>query len=174
MTYQRFEDLPVWQEAARLMIRPRNCSETTPSKATSGFRDQLDRADSRCPTTSPKASNAGTTQRTARVHLHRARLGGRSALNACIETASGGQNRLADGFKSEISNLKSLPKTARASCAEWADSLQNSEIKGQRHLNDRFARNGIKNSAPSHSRNGCWKTCPPAIRCAGRRRNGII
>lgn len=42
--------------------------------------------------------------------------------------------KLAD-FKSEISNLKSLAESCSRQLRAWADSLQNSDIKGQRHLN---------------------------------------
>lgn len=40
-------------------------------------------------------------------------------------------------LKSEISNLKLAAESCSRQLRAWADSLQNSEIKGQRHLNDR-------------------------------------
>jgi hypothetical protein len=40
-------------------------------------------------------------------------------------------------LKSEISNLKSSAENCSRQLRGWADSLQNSEIRGQRHLNDR-------------------------------------
>jgi hypothetical protein len=45
-------------------------------------------------------------------------------------------NGLAD-LKSQISNLKSAAESCSRQLRGWADSLQNSEIKGQRHLTDR-------------------------------------
>ena len=42
----------------------------------------------------------------------------------------------ASALKSEISNLKSLAESCSRQLRAWADSLQNSDIKGQRHLND--------------------------------------
>ena len=44
MTYQRFEDLPVWQEAARLYEQTEDLLENESFQASRGFRDQLDRA----------------------------------------------------------------------------------------------------------------------------------
>lgn len=38
-------------------------------------------------------------------------------------------------FKSEISDLKSLAESCSRQLRAWADSLQNSDIKGPRHLN---------------------------------------
>jgi four helix bundle protein len=40
-------------------------------------------------------------------------------------------------FKSQISNLKSLAENCSRQLRGWADHLQNSEIRGQRHLNDK-------------------------------------
>ena len=42
--YQRFEELPVWQEAARLYEAATDLLETPGLPLTSGFRSQLDRA----------------------------------------------------------------------------------------------------------------------------------
>ena len=39
-------------------------------------------------------------------------------------------------LKSEISNLISLAESCSRQIRAWADSLQNSDIKGQRHLNE--------------------------------------
>ena len=47
-----------------------------------------------------------------------------------------GRRRLVD-FKSEISNLKLLAESCSRQLRAWADSLQDSDIKGQRHLNHR-------------------------------------
>ena len=43
-------------------------------------------------------------------------------------------------LKSEISNLKSEVENISRQLRAWADSLQNSEIKGQRYLNEKGRR----------------------------------
>jgi hypothetical protein len=43
-------------------------------------------------------------------------------------------------LKTQISKLKSLAESCSRQLRAWAESLQNSEIKGQRHLNDRVRR----------------------------------
>jgi len=40
-------------------------------------------------------------------------------------------------LKSEISNLRSLSESVSRQLRGWADSLQNSDIRGQRYLSDR-------------------------------------
>ena len=42
----------------------------------------------------------------------------------------------ANHLRSEISNLMSLAESCSRQIRAWADSLPNSPIKGQRHLND--------------------------------------
>ena len=51
--------------------------------------------------------------------------------------------RLAD-FRSEISNLKLLASSCSKQLRAWADHLQNSDIKGQRHLNQSSRREVVQ------------------------------
>jgi len=44
MTYQRFEDVPVWQKAAELYEATEELLGNDLFEASRGFRDQLDRA----------------------------------------------------------------------------------------------------------------------------------
>ena len=44
-------------------------------------------------------------------------------------------------FKSQISNLKSVAESCSRQLRAWADSLQNSDIAGPRHLNDQSRAN---------------------------------
>ena len=44
MTYENFEDTPVWQEAARLYELAEGLLNNASFKASAAFRDQLDRA----------------------------------------------------------------------------------------------------------------------------------
>jgi hypothetical protein len=43
-------------------------------------------------------------------------------------------------LRSQISNLRSLAESCSRQIRGWADNLQNSDIKGQRHLNDESRR----------------------------------
>ena len=44
-------------------------------------------------------------------------------------------------LESRISDLKSLAESCSRQIRAWADNLQNTDIKGQRHLNDRSKHN---------------------------------
>ena len=61
-----------------------------------------------------------------------------TVLSGCHEPES--KEDESTDLKSQISNLKSLAESCSRQLRAWADSLQNSEITGQRHLNDRVRR----------------------------------
>lgn len=57
-----------------------------------------------------------------------------------VKSRRADKNGWPDNLKSQISNLKSVAENCSRQLRGWADTLQNSEIKGQRHLNDRVRR----------------------------------
>jgi len=137
MTYQRFEDLPVWQEAARLYDQTEELLGNHDFKVTSGFRDQLDRAALSVSNNIAEGFERGTTNELlAFIYIARGSAGEvRSMLALKLRRAD--KTGWPADLKSQISNLKSCAESCSRQLRGWADSLQNSEIKGQRHLNDR-------------------------------------
>jgi four helix bundle protein len=135
MTYQRFEDLPVWQKAAELYELTEDLLEYEAFKATRGFRDQLDRAALSVSNNIAEGFERGTTNELlAFIYIARGSAGEvRSMLTLKLRRANKAGSP-AD-LKSAISNLKSVAESCSRQLRGWADSLQNSEIKGQRHLN---------------------------------------
>ncbi len=133
MTYQRFEDLPVWQEAARLFELADDLLENAPPRMRPSFRDQLERAVLSVSNNIAEGFERGTTNELlAFIYIARGSAGEvRSMLTLLLHRA------WAAHLKSEISNLQLAAENCSRQLRGWADSLQNSEIKGQRHLNDR-------------------------------------
>jgi four helix bundle protein len=133
MTYQRLEDLPVWQEAARLYELVDDFLEHAPPHMRASFRDQLERAVLSVSNNIAEGFERGTTNELlAFIYIARGSAGEvRSMLTLLL------RRKWAEHLKSEISNLKSVAENCSRQLRGWADSLQNSEIKGQRHLNDR-------------------------------------
>jgi four helix bundle protein len=136
MTYERFEDLPVWQKAADLYERTEAFLEHEGLKATRGFRDQLDRAALSVSNNIAEGFERGTTNELlAFIYIARGSAGEvRSMLTLKLRRANKA-NGLAS-LKSEISDLMSMAESCSRQLRGWADSLQNSDIKGQRHLNE--------------------------------------
>jgi four helix bundle protein len=134
MTYERFEDLPVWQKAAELYELTEDLLGTEAFKATRGFRDQLDRAALSVSNNIAEGFERGTTSELlAFLYIARGSAGEvRSMLTLKLRRAE--KSHGPADLKSQISNLKSIAESCSRQLRAWADSLQNSEIKGQRHL----------------------------------------
>lgn len=133
MTYKRFEDLPVWNEAMRLAHRVFDLTENPRFRISFSLRDQIERSVMSISDNVAEGFERGTTNELlAFLYIARGSAGEtRSKLRFMA-----GRPRLGD-FKSEISNLTSMAESCSRQLRAWADSLQNSDIKGQRHLNQR-------------------------------------
>jgi len=137
MTYEQFEDLPVWQKAADLYEQTEELLETETFKASRGFRDQLDRAALSVSNNIAEGFERGTTNELlAFIYIARGSAGEVRSMLCLKERRARNANWPAD-VKSQIANLKSVAESCSRQLRGWADSLQNSEIKGQRHLNRR-------------------------------------
>lgn len=136
MTYQRFEDLPVWNEAIRLAEGCEDFLLAAKEHITFSKRDQLDRASLSVSNNIAEGFERGTTNELlAFLYIARGSAGEVRSMLAFFERRPALAN-----FKSQISNLKSIAESCSRQIRGWADSLQNSDIKGQRHLNEKEKR----------------------------------
>lgn len=132
-TYQRFEDLPVWQEAIALAEHCEDFLEAAKDLITWSKRDQLDRASLSVSNNIAEGFERGTTNELlAFLYIARGSAGEVRSMLCFFER----RPRLSK-FKSELSNLKAVAESCSRQLRAWADSLQNSDIAGPRHLNDR-------------------------------------
>lgn len=132
MTYQRFEDLPVWQEAKRLNLKLLPMSRDRAFGQVGDLRNQLQRAAISVMNNIAEGFERGTTNELlAFLYIARGSAGEvRSMLLLCDDLPEFAH------LKSEISNLKSLSESCSRQLRAWADQLQNSDIRGQRHLKE--------------------------------------
>jgi four helix bundle protein len=132
MTYQRFEDLPVWNDAIVLAEGCEDFILAAKHRITWSKRDQLDRASLSVSNNIAEGFERGTTNELLNfLYIARGSAGEvRSMLNFFARRPA-----LKD-FKSQIANLKSQAESCSKQLRKWAESLQNSDIKGQRHLNN--------------------------------------
>jgi four helix bundle protein len=137
-TYNRFEDLPVWQAAIDLGLRIFSLTDDPAFKYQGDLRSQLRRAALSVSNNIAEGFERGSTSELlAFLYIARGSAGEvRSMLlfAARMQRINGAAN--AHDLRSQISNLKSLAESCSKQLRGWADSLQNSTIKGQRHLND--------------------------------------
>ena len=131
-TYSHFEDLPVWQESIRLAEGCEDFIEAAKNSITWSKRDQIDRASLSVSNNIAEGFERGTTKELlAFLYIARGSAGEVRSMLCYFERRPRLRN-----FKSKISNLKSLSESCSRQIRAWADHLQNSDIKGQRHLNN--------------------------------------
>ena len=145
-TYQRFEDLPVWQDAIVLAERCEDFIEAVKDRITWSKRDQLDRASLSVSNNIAEGFERGTTNELlAFLYIARGSAGEVRSMLCFFER----RPALRD-IKSEIgrlsahgleTNLKSLAESCSRQLGAWTQSLQNSDITGPRHLNDQTRAN---------------------------------
>jgi four helix bundle protein len=158
MTYERFEDLPVWQEAMRLAHGVYDLTENPRFKISFSLCDQIERSSMSVSDNIAEGFERGTTSELlAFIYIARASAGETRSKLCLMEK----RPRLAN-FKSEISNLKSIAISCSKQLRAWADHLQNSEIKGQRHLSDRSRRESDQKKRAIAFKEELIRKLPPA------------
>jgi four helix bundle protein len=136
MTYDRFEQLPVWQAAIELGVRVCAATDKEPFRRRFSLRDQIERATVSISNNIAEGFERGTTQELLTfLYIARGSAGEVRSMLCLIERIPA----FAD-LKSEISDLKSAAEAISRQLRAWADSLQNSKITGQRYLNERARR----------------------------------
>jgi four helix bundle protein len=130
MTYQRFEDLPVWREAALLYEKLESFLSVAHLPIRMFFRNQLERAVLSISNNIAEGFERGTTNELLKfIYIARGSAGEvRSMLSLLLRSSS------AQPARSEISDMKCLAENCSRQLAGWASSLQRSAIRGQRHM----------------------------------------
>jgi four helix bundle protein len=136
VTYERFEDLPVWQAAVDLAEKVYELTEKEQFKKRYSLRDQIERAAVSVSNNLAEGFERGTTQELLTfLYIARGSAGEVRSMLYLLERLP-----VFRDLKSEIANLKSLAEGVSRQARAWAESLQNSEINGQRYLNERGRR----------------------------------
>jgi len=130
MRYKRFEDLPVWNEAIDLAVQVYALTSNTEFRSKYSLRDQIERAAVSVSNNIAEGFERGTNNELL-AFLYIAR-GSASEVRSMLYLL----NRI-PAFSTLSSHIKAL-KTKAESCSRqlkaWAQSLQNSNLKGERHV----------------------------------------
>lgn len=127
----------MWQKAAQLYEAIEELLEHRSFVAARGLKDQLNRAALSVSNNIAEGFERGTTNELlAFIYIARGSAGEvRSML--CLKERRAEKASWPLNLKSQISNLKSLAESCSRQLRGWADSLQNSEVKGQRYLTNK-------------------------------------
>jgi len=133
MKYERFEDVPVWKDSARLAVDVFKLTEDKRLRFKGDIANQIQRAGLSISNNIAEGFERGSTQELiAFLYYARGSAGEVRSILSVVELL-GDVNDL----KSQISDLKLRAEGIARQIRGWANALQNSEIRGQRHLNDR-------------------------------------
>ena len=136
MKYKRFEDLPVWRDAIDLAVRTFAFTATACFRGHSGLRNQLENAVVSISNNIAEGFERGTTQELLTfIYISRGSAGETRSMYCLIE-----QLPEFEDLRSEISDLKSRAESISRQLRAWADSLQNSQIRGARYLTNQSRR----------------------------------
>jgi four helix bundle protein len=139
MTYKRFEDTPVWQAAHDLGMALFALLEDRAFDRKGDLRDQLQRAVLSISNNIAEGFERASTDELIRfLYIARGSAGEvRSMLRFAVALCEQGvlRSQISD-LKSQISSLIPRVESVSRQIRGWTETLQNSPIKGQRHLND--------------------------------------
>ncbi len=133
MKYRRFEDLPVWQEAAELARKMYEFTALEHLRRHPGLRDQLERAALSVSNNIAEGFERGTTNELLSfLYISRGSSGEVRSMLRVLE----GWKAFGD-LKSQIADLRQRSEMISRQLYGWIENLKNSDISGQRRLDDK-------------------------------------
>ncbi len=136
MKYERIEDLPVWKTAIDLAVLVYRLTRDRFFDQPGDLCDQLRRSSLSVSQNIAEGFERGSTAELL-AFLYIARGSAGETRSALLFTERFPE---ATHLKSQISHCRTLAESCSRQIRAWADELQNSDIKGQRHLNDQSRR----------------------------------
>jgi len=136
MKYERFEDLPCWKVAMNLALEIHVLTRDRFFSQPDDLRDQIRRAALSVSNNIAEGFERGSTSELlAFLYIARGSAGEvRSMLHFIERSPDAGH------LRSQISNLMAIAENCSRQIRGWAGSLQNTDIRGQRHLNEKTRR----------------------------------
>ncbi len=128
--YQKFEDLPVWQEAARLYNRVLDLLEEPNVPLTPGYRNQLDRAALSVSNNIAEGFERVTTNElNAFLAIARGSAGEVRSMMAVVKD----RPKLKPIMR-QLQEIRALAESCAKQLTAWTASIENSPVQGKRHL----------------------------------------
>jgi four helix bundle protein len=136
MRYKRFEDLPVWNEAIELAVQIYALTSRTEFSSYRSLKDQIERAAVSVSNNIAEGFERGTNNELlAFLYIARGSAGEVRSMLCLIERTPTFQP-----LNSVIKSHKRRGESCSRQLKAWAQSLQDSEFKGERHVNQKTKR----------------------------------
>ena len=128
--YERFEDLPVWQEAARLYNNVLDLLEHRNTPLSSGFRNQLDRAALSVSNNIAEGFERVTTNELTSFLAYARGSAGEVRSMIAVVLKRPGLHPLAG----RLNAIRVLAESCSRQLTAWTGSIEESPVRGKRHL----------------------------------------
>ena len=128
--YERFEDLPVWQEAARLYNAVLDLLEESGAAFSAGFRNQLDRAALSVSNNIAEGFERATTaELLAFIAIARGSAGEVRSMVAVVKDRAKLRAQAA-----ALQKIRALAESCSRQLTGWAGAVDKLPFEGKRHL----------------------------------------
>ena len=136
MKYKQFEDLPVWQAAIEPGREVYTLSDDPAFKSRHSLRDQIERAAVSVSNNIAEGFERGTNQELLTfLYIARGSVGEVRSMLCLLEGMPSFRN-----LESAIRNLRAKTQSVSRQLGAWVRSLQDSDSKGRRFMNERVRR----------------------------------
>jgi four helix bundle protein len=131
--YEHFEDLPVWQESAKLYNAVLDLFETPELPLTSGFRNQLDRAAISVSNNVAEGFERSTTgELLTFIGFARGSAGEVRSMIAVVK-----ERPKLKRIATQLERIRSLADSCARQLTGWEKSIERLPFDGRRHLSER-------------------------------------
>jgi four helix bundle protein len=136
MKYNRFEDLPVWNDAVDLAVHIYEFTSRKEFSSRHSLKDQLERAAVSVSNNIAEGFERGTNNELlAFLYIARGSAGEVRSMLCLLQRSPAFQQ-----LSNDIKTLKAKAENCSRQLKGWAQSLQDSDFKGERHVNQRSKR----------------------------------
>lgn len=136
MNYRRFEDLPVWNAAIDLAVEIYALTDSIHFRRRRSLKDQIERAAVSVSNNIAEGFERGTNNELlAFLYISRGSAGEVRSMLCLLERIPAFRS-----LNSEIEVIKKRAESCSRQLKAWAQSLQNSKFRGERHVNQRTKR----------------------------------
>ncbi len=136
MRYQRFEDLPVWNTAIELAVQVYELTSKPQFTSRYSLKDQIERAAVSVSNNIAEGFERGTNKELlAFIYIARGSAGEVRSMTCLLERMPT-FNELA----TDLASIKAKAESCSRQLKAWAQSLQDSDLKGERYVNEKTRR----------------------------------
>lgn len=133
MKYKNFEDVPVWKAGVDLTVKVFEVTENSAFRGRGDIANQIQRASLSVSNNIAEGFERGTTSELIQF-LYYAKGSAGEVRSICHVLE---RMKHFEHLKSQIADLKSLARSISRQLGGWVFSLQETDIKGSRHLTEK-------------------------------------